>query len=289
MQPAVTSAALGTAPAKQGSINIEGFKSMSKFKQAGAQQAAAQSLPDADDEAAIAGSNAWERPSVTFRLTEERRRALLALAPELGMRASPTAALDFAIERAAGLGAASLARDETEEEYSRDAALEELREVLAACSALLAQGAGARESLDRIESRLDELGAEANPSERSEQQMQGAMDAPPTLGEWLSREAGPDLAWAVVKARWLGAELTAPGKSISRVDAWAAAPANFARQTASLNTVLIGPTGIGALAAFENDAVGVLVCSRVDKGWAARLHALDSAGKLGPELANFPA
>ncbi|QJE02527.1 hypothetical protein HH212_22960 [Massilia forsythiae] len=260
------------------------FEPMSKSTHG--EQAAGPAHHDAD--AVPNGANAWERPSVTFRLTEERRRALLALAPELGMRASPTAAIDFAIERAAGLGFASFDRGAAEED-ARDAFMDELREVLAACAALRADSGEARASLERIESRLDELGAEAEPARIAQSPTHGARDKTPTLGEWLSREAAPSLAWAVVKARWLGAESAEPGKAMSRVDAWAAAPADFAEKTASLDTVLIGPARLGALAAFENDAVGVLVCSRGAQGWIARLHAIDAKGKLGPELDSFNA
>lgn len=233
-------------------------------------------------------SNQWERSSVTFRLTEERRRALLALAPELGMRASPTAAIDFAIERAAGLGAASLARDVHGDEDERGAAIEELQEILGACAALRANSDEARASLDRIECRLAELDGEAEESAPSEMPV-GELEPTPTLGTWLSREAGPEIAWVVVKARWLGAFPADLGKAILRVDAWAAAPAAFASQTASLETVQIGPLRLGALAAFENNAVGVLVCSRDAQGWTARLHAIDAKGKLSPELDSFKA
>lgn len=236
-------------------------------------------------EEASAAALAWDRPSVTFRLTEERRKALLALTPELGMRASPTAAIDFAIERAAGLGAASLdpVANGVDDELDAD-----LRAVLAACAALRVDAEDARAALARIEQRLGAIGREMEPAPGATRREEPAPPAP-SLGAWLEREVPSDLAWAVVKARWLGATSAGSGKAMARVDAWAAAPIEFASQTAAVETLEVGPLRLSALAAFEDEPVAVLVCSRVVEGWSARIHALDAQGKLGPALDSFAA
>ncbi|MGF6181243.1 hypothetical protein ABIB42_002256 [Massilia sp. UYP32] len=230
---------------------------------------------------------AWGRPSVTFRLTEERRKALLALTPELGMRASPTAAIDFAIERAAGLGAASLDRVADGMDDALDAG-SDLRAVLAACAALRTDAEDARAALARVEQRLGAIGREMEPAPGATRRDQ---PAPPalSLGAWLAREAPQALAWAVVKARWLGATSAGSGKAMARVDAWVAAPIEFASQMAVVETLEVGPLRLAALAAFEDEPVAVLVCSRVAEGWSARIHALDAQGKLGPALDSFAA
>lgn len=96
---------------------------------------------------------AWERSSVTFRLTDARRQALLSLVPEPGMRASPTAAIDLAIERAAGMGASSGWSREVGLVDKQPEMLEELRAVLDACVALRSDAADAKATLDWVELR----------------------------------------------------------------------------------------------------------------------------------------
>jgi len=242
----------------------------------------------------IAVSNQWDRPSVTFRLTEERRRALLEMAPALGLRASPTAAIDFAIERAAGIGVASTRLDAENPNGWGHEAVEELRAVLAACAALRDDGAQTRAAVERLEIRLAEFGGAKMPMD-SPLPTHSLIDevevahASPTLGAWLDQEAGAKFSWAVVKARWIEAWPTGPGKAMLRVEAWAAAPLELTRRTAVLRPVEVGPLRLGALAAFERDTVGVFVCSRSAEGWTARIHSLDEQGKLGPELDCFAA
>lgn len=244
----------------------------------------------ASDEADFAaGSHGWERASVTYRLTEERRRALLALTPDLGLRDSPTAAIDLAIERAAGMGAAALCVEVDRAADGRDDMMGELRAVLEACAALRSESDRTRASLARLENRLADLGGGGR-MPGSKDAVDGTVAATPlALGAWLDREVGPSLAWAVVKARWLDARPANAGKAMLRLDAWAAAPPEFASQTASVETVQAGPARFGALTAFERGSVGVLVCSRTAQGWIAKVHALDARGKLGPELDSFVA
>lgn len=227
----------------------------------------------------------WNRPSVTFRLTQERRKALLALSPELGLRASPTAAIDFAIERAAGLGAASRAIAERGVGGDLDAALD-LRAVLAACAALRADAEEARASLARVEIHLATLGSESSPSANSRDETRGAASS---LGMWLGREAPVELTWAVVRIRWLEAAPAGPGAAVVRVNAWVAAPLEFSSLMTGAHILEIGPMRVAALAAFENDSEAVVVCSKASGGWIARIHALNAGGKLGPALDSFAA
>jgi hypothetical protein len=240
----------------------------------------------------VAASHGWERPSVTFRLTEERRRALLQLAPELGLRASPTAAIDFAIERAMGMGVASTRLDsEGSSGWGHDA-VEELRAVLGACAALRDDGAQTRASVERLERQLAQNGGLASTTNLTPRARSSANEMTlrsTTLGAWLDREAGAGLSWAVVKARWIDAWPTDAGKAMARFEAWAAAPMELARQIAVTELVEAGPLRLRALAAFEDDGVGVMVCSRSTRGWTAKVHGLDGQGKLGPELDCFVA
>ena len=240
---------------------------------------------DARLEKASLGALAWDRASVTFRLTEERRKALLTLMPELGMRASPTAAIDFAIERAAGLGAASLDRADDGVDDAIDVA-SNLQAVLAACAALRADVEEARAALARVENRLSELEGESESVFRANPRNE-SLPSTLSLGAWLNRDAPAHLAWAVVKARWLEAIPAGPGKAVARVDAWVVAPSEFASQSAALEPLEVGPFRLAALTAFETEPVAVFVCSRTLRGWAARIHALDAQGKLGPALDNL--
>lgn len=242
----------------------------------------------------VAASHGWERPSVTFRLTRERRRALLEIAPELGLRASPTAAIDFAIERATGIGMASMRLDaEWPSGWGHEAA-EELRAVLAACATLRDDGVQTRAAVERLESRLAEfrgakMATDSPPPTRSFIDEVEAPHSSPRLGAWLDQETAWEFSWAVVKARWIAARRAETGKATLQVEAWIAAPLELASRTAVLRPVEVGPLRLDALAAFERDCVGVFVCSRSAEGWTAKIHALDTQGKLGPELDCFAA
>jgi len=263
------------------------------------QRAQASDGKDAPDHAidgaeGVDAAHGWARSSVTFRLTEERRRALLEIAPGLGLRATPTAAIDFAIERAAGIGVASTLLNAEDPNGWGHEAVEELRAVLAACAALRNDGAQTRAIVERLESRLTEFGGakaatDSPPPTRSLIDEVEVTHASLTLGAWLDQETGSKFSWAVVKARWIEARPAEMGKAMLRVEAWAAAPFELAGQTAVLRPVEVGPLRLGALAAFERDSVGVFVCSRSAEGWTARIHSLDEQGKLGPELDCFAA
>jgi hypothetical protein len=266
-------------------------QTMSEIKSARASDR--KDAPDyaSDGAKGVDAAHGWERPSVTFRLTEERRRALLQLAPELGLRASPTAAIDFAIERAAGMGVASTRLDsEGSAGWGHDA-VEELRAVLAACAALRDDGAQTRASVERLERQLAQHGVSDSTTSLTPEERSSANDMTlrsTTLGTWLDREAGAGFSWAVVKARWIDAWPTDAGKAMARFEAWGAAPMELARQIGVTELVEAGPLRLRALAAFE-DSVGVMVCSRSTRGWTAKVHALDGQGKLGPELDCFVA
>ena len=242
----------------------------------------------------VAASHGWERPSVTFRLTRERRRALLEIAPELGLRASPTAAIDFAIERATGIGVASMRMDAKCPSGWGDEAAEELQAVLAACAALRDNGAQTRAAVERLESRLatHESANEVKKSPISLNLLANEVEAchaSDTLGAWLDREAGSKVSWTVVKARWIEARPTDSGKAKVRVQAWVAAPHEMANQAAPSQTVEAGPMQMSAMEAFGQDSVGIFVCSRSEAGWTVRIHALDKEGKLGKALDSFVA
>lgn len=239
--------------------------------------------------AAAENDMAWGRSSVTFRLTAERRQALLSLAPELGMRASPTAALDLAIERATGMGACSTWSRDFHSVDKQAEMLSELRAVLDACVALQADAANVKAGLDQVERGVAELRLAAVPSALpSTVELCHASDPTP-LGRWLDQQVGADRSWAIVKARWIDARSDGTGLAKLTADAWIAAPPDLATRSTSAQAKIFGPVKLGTLAAFDDGAVCVLACARTDGGWLARLHALDVAGQLGPELDSFSA
>jgi hypothetical protein len=241
----------------------------------------------------LAGSGAaWTRDAVTFRLTEQRKRGLRALSHDGGELPSPTAALDQAIE----LAIAARAREADHQPVAgRDesdiaALADELRDAARALAGAASGWQEIRSHLARVAADCAELRAAiASAAMLADGVPVGETDAPTPLRAWLDRQAGPETAWFVVKACWLGKRPASAGLSTWELEARelgrdGRGPASLAESC----RVSLGPAPAdGPLARLDRDGGCILSCARNGQGWRVSLRCALEGGKLGEAFAEL--
>lgn len=228
----------------------------------------------------------WSREAVTFRLTPKRKRALLAALGEDRARASPTGALDRAIEIALSIRERearpidALVGDEFVDR------LEALRAETHALSASTEKWEGINELLARVAAEcagLRQAIASSSILTDGVPVPQDSEIAP--IKSWLD-QLGSDVAWAVFRARWIGKRPEADGLAswdvelrMLRSSDHVPAPAVFAK---------LGPDRPdGPWAAMEPLPECLLSCERSEGAWRLALRPLLSQGKLGAPFAQW--
>lgn len=228
----------------------------------------------------------WERQAVTFRLTDERKRALRALSG--GEESiSPTSALDLAIELAVSRQACDRESGSQPSAECGPIAQRELRELRQAAKAAASEWAGARALLTSVAADCAELrSAIAEASAPSEHARFDEPGAPRPIREWLDQAAAS--SWLVARARWIGTRPAGQGTAVWTLEVRelgrdGAQPARIA-----LSVVELGPAAAGGpISRLNRDGCCVLSCSRASDGWTLSLRQIVEAGKLGEPFAEL--
>jgi hypothetical protein len=228
------------------------------------------------------GAAGWERDAVTYRLTPKRKSALLALLGDA--QASPTDALDAAIERA---NAAKLDEGREGPDAAVARTLGELHGQIRALVAAAEEWTGVREKLALIAADCAEMRhAIAAAATLTDGVAVDAAFEP--IAVWLGR-ADPELQWMVCKLRWLGKRPTGAGMALWDVElrelsrAGAAGPSK-----GDTFRVALGPAlAAGPFARLDGVEAAVLFCSRSDRGWTLSLRSALKDGKLGEPFAEL--
>jgi hypothetical protein len=239
------------------------------------------------------GLESWSRQAVTFRLTTKRKRGLRALLPDTDEDASPTEALDLAIELA--LAGKTLGQKDNESEQASNeeiaSALDDLRMQTHALASAVGEWAGARMELAQIATECAELRrvlvlARANgPSERV------AFDQrhPIPIKTWLDREVDASSSWLVAKISWINKQPAGAQMAVWEVELRELRRSNsaVARSTEAVRVVLGSALASGPLAGLDSCQGAVLSCARSSDGWALSLRSVLEDGSLGESFAQL--
>lgn len=235
-------------------------------------------------------TDGWSRPAVTFRLTDERKRALRDLLDGADAMASPTAALDMAIELA------------TAGRNLGDAEVEDLpsnTEIAKMLDSLRAQIQALARAVDEWgEARTLPLRPAVAPIEpnhagaRSKGRLARIGDDdinPVPISAWLDAEMSPSTTWLVARIRWLGKRPAGGGAALWDVELRELSRSNGLPERINETVqVALGPEHVnGPLARLEGDSSAVLSCARSGEGWALSLRAMLEDGKLGESFAQM--
>jgi hypothetical protein len=229
----------------------------------------------------------WEREAVTFRLTDERKRALRSLLHGADAALSPTSALDLAIERAVAALARGANLDGEKELLANVPSItsDELRDTLRAVAEAAAEWSGARSHLARVAADCAELrSAIAAASVLSD----GVPvdETPRPIRAWLD-QAGAT-SWIVAKARWLATRSANPGMAAWTLELRELGRDGGAPALLGADAVELGPAPAGGpLSRLGRDGGCVVSCARAGAGWARSLRPTLEGGKLGDPFAEL--
>jgi hypothetical protein len=233
-------------------------------------------------------SDAWGRDAVTFRLTEDRKRALRALSPD-DASLSPTSALDLAIERAVAREAFDIGQADRQAplESESPATSSELRETLRAVAEAAREWAGARAHLARVADDCADLRAAIEAaSASSEGAGMGESDSPLPIRAWLDRAAAP--SWLVAQARWVGTRPAGNGMALWTLELRELGRGENLPTRPDVFAVELGPADAGGpLSRLDRDDGCVISCSRAGEGWALSLRPALEGGRLGAPFAEL--
>lgn len=229
----------------------------------------------------------WEREAVTFRLTDERKRALRSLLHGDDAALSPTSVLDLAIERAVATQASSVDRDSEKDGLVPAASVtsDELRKTLRAVAEAAAEWSGARAHLARVAVDCAELRSAIGAASALSDGIP-VDEAPRPIKAWLE-QAGAT-SWIVAKARWLATRPASPGMAtwtleLREVGRDCGGPAVLGAEAVELGPA---PAG-GTLSGLGRDGGCVVSCTRAGEGWALSLRPTLEGGKLGDPFAEL--
>jgi hypothetical protein len=214
----------------------------------------------------------WEREAVTFRLTDERKRALRSLLHGDDAALSPTSALDLAIERAVAALARGANLDSEKDLLATVPSItsDELRETLHAVAEAAAEWSGARAHLARVAADCAEL--------------RSAIAAASVLSDGVPVDEAP----RPVKARWLATRSANPGMAAWTLELRELGRDGGAPALLGEAAVELGPAPAGGpLLRLGRDGGCVLSCARAGEGWALSLRPTLEGGKLGDPFAEL--
>lgn len=231
-------------------------------------------------------TDGWSRPAVTFRLTDERKRALRDLLDGADAMASPTAALDMAIELATAgrnLGEAEVEDLPSNTEIAK--MLDSLRAQLQALARSVEDWGGAQTGLSRAKTAWAEL----NHANAGLARIGGGdIDCAP-IAAWLDAEVSPSTTWLVAKILWMRKRPAGAGAAL-----WDVELRELGRSGAlpmrrdEADHVALGPAPAnGALVGLESGAEAILSCARASDGWTLSLRFALDDGKLGEPFAEL--
>jgi hypothetical protein len=229
-------------------------------------------------------TDGWSRPAVTFRLTADRKRALRDLLDGADAMASPTGALDMAIELAAA------ARDFGSVETQEPAPHSEIVTMLDSLRMQVQSLASAVEDWSARETRMSTIDVErvakhdANEAHNAHApRLSGEAISPTPIGAWLDAEAALSTNWLVAKIHWLGKRPAGSGTALWHVEMRELGRSGaFSIQKDKVVHISLGPApSIGPLSRLENEAGAILSCARSSVGWTLSLRVASDEGKLG--------
>lgn len=253
----------------------------------------------------------WDRDQVSLRMTLRRKTRLLSLARELPPEATPTDAVDRALDLAiAGLIARGRKDENTFDATAVSAALSQIDSEMAATSTLFdAKLTSMADDLSKLVDALPLIEEAADGARRLHRladavQADGeagleaeAGGAPPSLRDWLRREterAGRSVAnVAFVKAEWMAARKIA--RTLLSIDLSCQLVAVDGQRVDSSRS-FASPARIdlvdasNALAGIGATGAVCLLCEPQDSGaWLIRVHSLAPGGKVGSMIASVHA
>jgi hypothetical protein len=225
-------------------------------------------------------TDGWSRPAVTFRLTDERKRALRDLLDGADAMASPTAALDMAIELAtAGRNFDEAKVEDLLSNTEIAKLLDSLRAQIQALARSVEDWGGAQTRLSRAETAWAELN---HANARLARIGGDDIDCAP-IAAWLDAEVSPSTTWLVAKILWIRKRPVDAGAAL-----WDVELRELGRSGAlparrdEADHVALGPAPAnGALAGLEGGAEAILSCARASDGWTLSLRFALDDGKLG--------
>lgn len=233
----------------------------------------------------------WTRPAVTLRLTEKRKRGLASLLGEANALASPTEALDLAIE----LAAINLDRDREFDECEQPSAsgcaeaFDRLRTQTYPLGNAFEDWNSAWTQLARVAAECAELRAViANCTTPAGPFFVNS--APPiALRSWLDMDVNSSTAWLVAKIHWMGKQPAGGGMSIWDVELRELKRGPAAHEPKPrVARVVIGPAStVGPLSNIECVGTSILLCVRIAGGWTLSLRSSGEDGKLGEPFAEL--
>jgi hypothetical protein len=235
-------------------------------------------------------TDGWSRPAVTFRLTDERKRALRDLLDAPDVLASPTAALDMAIELATA--GRNLGEAEVEDLPSNTEIAKMLDSLRAQIQAL------ARAVEEWGEARTLPLRPAVAPIEtnhagaRSKGRLARIGDDdinPVPISAWLDAEVSPSTTWLVAKILWIRKRPAGGGAALWDVELRELGRSGaLTTQKDEAIHVALGPAPAnGPLTRLEGGSTDVLSCARSGGGWALSLRTTFEDGKLGEPFAEI--
>lgn len=223
----------------------------------------------------------WNREAVTYRLTPTRKRGLLKLLGDC--QASPTDALDMAIERAA---AAKLDATLDGPGHAIAPTLNSLRDQICALTAAAEEWAGVREALALVAEDCAQMRrAVASAAVLADGVVVNGVES---ISDWLS-QTPRELQWIVFKLRWLAKRPDGAGTALWDVELreFGRAGAQRPRASAPFRATL-GPCLVhGPVARLESIDAAILCCARSGHGWALTLRSSLEDGKLGEQFAEL--
>ena len=235
-------------------------------------------------------TDGWSRPAVTFRLTDDRKRALRDLLDGADAMASPTEALDLAIELATAghnLGEVEVEDLPFNTEIAR--MLDGLRAQIQALAGAVEESGGAQAGLSRAEVEWAESNyAEARSKGRLARIGGDNIDSAP-IGAWLEADVSSSTTWLVAQIRWLGKRPAGGGAALWDVELreLGRSGALSARSNETVYVALGPAPANGPLARLESGSTDVLSCARSGGGWALSLRTTFEDGKLGEPFAEI--
>ncbi|NIF52603.1 hypothetical protein [Burkholderia sp. Ax-1724] len=253
----------------------------------------------------------WKRSHVGVRLTQRRKARLIALARELPPEATPTDAIDRALD-IAHAWLISRGREEEEAFGASDiaASLNRLDAGLAAATALLDNKltlvadrlAATRPLLEEAAAgarRLHRLADAAQANDESDLDVDDGEDRaePLSIGDWLSaeaRRAGRQiLKSALVRAEWSAARKVSRGRlSVDFSCRLLAIDGEHVRNLASPISLarmdlVDSRSALASVSAIN--PVCFLCEPRPVEAWLVRVHSVQAEGKIGEMIASFEA
>lgn len=249
----------------------------------------------------------WDRDQVSLRLTLRRKTRLLSLARELPPEATPTDAVDRALDLALA-GLVARGREDEDDFGAADvsAALGRLDSGVAAASALLDakltrlsnQLAEARPLIEEAAEGARRLRRLADAAQAEDSGFaEDTSEAPLSIRNWLDRETRklgrPATKLALVRAEWAAARKVSRALlsidfscRLVAVDNQSVDPSPSLVSLARLDLVDAG----GALAGVGATRAIALLCEPRGSGaWLIRFHELDAQGKIGSMIESVQA